>query len=433
MAVVNRPPGGRTRWSATRATIDGIRAKVSGDKEELDEESPSNEDKSSESVPDQTIDLVEQIRGLLFLAQRQGVELFASTNDQQDSPVQLKRQTGLPKMRDNKRRQTRSPRKSMISDPEARGNLKEISLLDRTLQAFRAVILLDASHQVKAFRPLRPPNALQVACLDIASCLCYNADIAIRARLVHHVIQAASVMPTSMTRRLYDWLSGPLEGIFTSYSTEKSSIKGAIQDQRDFGDDTTPFTSQYGSQNRIDRERVGVFNLIEALALDLVGRLTGGMANAKSDPALAHAQARVFSIILDSQVGDLDDLLSVVAYGPEQDRSRAVRILCALYPDVVGVNLIAEVPVSPDLAQTVIRNRRESWGNEGDAKSLALLYRLVTTLLADLNLSHVEIGLRLVTDRVRLAESSQETAQHFALPLLQWVMNGVGLSSRVSC
>jgi len=182
---------------------------------------------------DATCDLVEQTRGLLVLADRQDLDLFATNNEVRSSSPTHVRSTNV------KRKTGRFT--SFASPVSPRGGPDQIpaspttgpsgasagtiisgqNLLDRLLAVLRGLIEVDCLHRTRAFRLLRPPAGLQMACLDIASWLYHHCGWGVKVDVVEIVTGGLYTMGRGMVERVTEWLEGRISELLDQLAQER--------------------------------------------------------------------------------------------------------------------------------------------------------------------------------------------------------------------
>lgn len=189
--------------------------------------------------------LVEQTRGLLVLAEKQQLDLFADTEDNDvpvldATPVKSKGRAGrfssvspsTAFSKGNSQAATSSLDTSFAStlypNRASTSTIPSIPgpyLLERTLDVLQSLLSVDCLHRTHAFRPLCPPNALQAACLDIAAYLYQKGEIGTKVRVVGMVIDGFYGMGEGMGERVCEWLEGRMGDLLGRLARERGDFK----------------------------------------------------------------------------------------------------------------------------------------------------------------------------------------------------------------
>lgn len=185
-----------------------------GRKDENDEDGDAHDIPSDRQSTEAVFDLIDQTRGLLVLAHRQGLDLFEDADEiryEPYTPSKPKNKGGrlsaLTSPITTKR--PTSPRTTSHAGQQS-GTVSASVLHHRLIIILREIILDDCLHQIGLFRPSRPPNALQAACLDIATLLYYAGDFSTKIQIASLVTDGLYTMPASMKDRLCLWIEGRL-------------------------------------------------------------------------------------------------------------------------------------------------------------------------------------------------------------------------------
>nr|XP_019045323.1 hypothetical protein I302_05712 [Kwoniella bestiolae CBS 10118]OCF24253.1 hypothetical protein I302_05712 [Kwoniella bestiolae CBS 10118] len=207
--------------------------------------------------------LVEQTRGLLVLADKQGLDLFEDEHGGRPSipgvpvldstPVKNKRKAGrfssiapsgsikpsfsLSKDHNNTQQE---------ADHHPRNTHTAISgstLLARILHILQTLLTVDCIHRTHLFRPLCPPYALQAACLDIASYLYAKSGTETKIKVVGMVVDGFYGMG-GMLERACEWLEGRLSELLTRLAKERGGPGTAKKDDMEDMGWTDPFSTK---------------------------------------------------------------------------------------------------------------------------------------------------------------------------------------------
>lgn len=189
--------------------------------------------------------LVEQTRGLLVLADKQQLDLFADTGNTEvpvldATPIKSKRRAGrfssvspsAAFSKGSSQAATSSPDTSFAStstpNRTSTSTIPSIPgpyLLERTLDVLQSLLSVDCLHRTHAFRPLCPPNALQAACLDIAAYLYQKGEVGTKVRLVGMVIDGFYGMGEGMGEKICEWLEGRMYDLLRRLARERGNVK----------------------------------------------------------------------------------------------------------------------------------------------------------------------------------------------------------------
>ncbi|WWC96533.1 hypothetical protein V866_003401 [Kwoniella sp. B9012] len=208
-------------------------------------------------------DLVEQTRGLLVLAEKQGLDLFEDEHGGErpsipgvpvldSTPVKNKRKAGRfssiapsgsikpsfslsSDKTNNQKQEDHHPRNS--HDNPIAGPV----LLARILHVLQTLLTVDCLHRTHLFRPLCPPYALQAACLDIASYLYAKSGTGAKIKVVGMVVDGFYGM-SGMLERVCEWLEGKL-GELLGRLAKKRGGPGKKDQVEDMGW-TDPFSTK---------------------------------------------------------------------------------------------------------------------------------------------------------------------------------------------
>jgi hypothetical protein len=160
----------------------------------------------------QTYDLVEQLRALLVLAQKQELQLFGYTQFEPASPVVKAKRKG---------RLSSFAAPAVQVEPTASSPISGAALLERMVVLLRDLINVDCAYRIAALSPVCPPNALAAACLNIASFVFHHASPMLQITIVETVISGLWTMPSGMVERICAWLEGGLGVLLETLSRER--------------------------------------------------------------------------------------------------------------------------------------------------------------------------------------------------------------------
>jgi len=353
-----------------------------------------------------TYDLVEQTRGLLVLADRQNLNLFASSVGASPSvkaiPVRGKRKAGRfsaitsptspskPRMGQDEVPLLHAEQASAISGP---------SLLKRILAVLRSLVLVDCLHRTPLFRPLCPPNALQAACLDIAGYLYHKCGIDTKLEVVDTIVDGFHGMGEGMVERVCEWLEGRLGELLGRLARERG---GSSRESSDWND---PFAAPVASQPSVPifafstepptkppsstspgwmrfspatpsfpfiptpNSIVGLLSThstsndnpttslhIASLVTRIFAVITSTVDMTSAKLTTIHRVHRLLSLVLIVKPDAAINLLEIVALAPPSARRTAMEILNTFYPSAMGHNVIAR-----RLASTTYLAQRTKW------------------------------------------------------------------------
>ena len=184
---------------------------------------------------DATCELVEQLRSLLVLANRQNLDLLSTEHDHVGYDPRPKRKAGRLSAVSSSispRNSMDSQDRSILGDPAL--TISGTSLLDRVILALRSLIQVDCLHRTVHFRPNRPPLALHALCLDIATYVFHHCGDEIQLEVVDMVISGLYTMGEEMEERICQWLQGTLSEL----------LRRLAQKRRKRGEGGSPKQSQ---------------------------------------------------------------------------------------------------------------------------------------------------------------------------------------------
>lgn len=169
---------------------------------------------------DATTDLVEQMRDLLVISERQVLDLFGASQI-----AAFDKRNAAPK---NKRKSSRfssmtaSLSKVNSHESGAEGEVTGPKLLKRLAAVLRSLIMVDCMYTTHRFRPLKPPYFLQSMCLDIAAVLYSKGDMATKLHVFESVTDALYGWGHPMRERICEWLEGRLNELLVRLANERS-------------------------------------------------------------------------------------------------------------------------------------------------------------------------------------------------------------------
>ncbi|MDU4205991.1 MAG: hypothetical protein E7H89_12820 [Cutibacterium acnes] len=177
---------------------------------------------------DATTDLVEQMRDLLVLSERQVLDLFGASQiaafDKRNAAKDKRKSSRFSSM-------TASLSKVASNDSHAGpgGEISGPRLLQRLAAILRSLILIDCMYTTYRFRPLKPPYFLQSMCLDIAAVLYSKGDMKTKLHVFESVTDALYGWGHPMRERICEWLEGRLNELLVRLAEERSD--GMEEDQ----------------------------------------------------------------------------------------------------------------------------------------------------------------------------------------------------------
>ncbi|CAD6564537.1 MAG: hypothetical protein TREMPRED_005415 [Tremellales sp. Tagirdzhanova-0007] len=352
-----------------------------------------------------TYDLVEQTRGLLVLADRQKLDLFGSQSlfaaDISVTLVRGKRRAG----RFSSITSPISPSKPSLNRHEeallqsqSTSTNSGTTLLSRMLHILRTLIASDCLHRIHLFRPLCPPNALQAACIDIATYLYHKCEISTKLNVMDIVVNGYHTMGKNMTERICEWLEGRLGELLGRLSKERGGPSKPSTSQTD------PFVTPFAFQPSVPtialptkpqdapsaatpgwmrfspvpqsfpflpslHDIAGVLSAhstvsetsstalhIASLVTRILAAITMTVDLTSSKLSTVHRVHRLLSLVLTAKPDAALDLLEISAVSHPKARRTAVEILSTFYPESMGHNVIAR-----RLALTTYLSQRTKW------------------------------------------------------------------------
>jgi hypothetical protein len=285
---------------------------------------------------EQTYDLVDQTRGLLVLAHRQGLNLFSEDVELGRSTEEYLPTPTKPRKLGARLSSFTSPiasQKPAFPDPP-RISIEELtdsstadkSLRERLLDLLQNLMTQDGLHQIHRFRLVAPPKALQAACLDIASVMYNISDLDDQIRLLEVVIGSLSYMASASTERICQWLEGRLGHVLETLERERQKF-GTQQSL------LSTLSLLHNTPEHIVRLGALVPNAIVALASTIQSSITSLSASYR-----AH---RILSMLLVTKPDCALDLLQVIAFSSRPARRTALSLLNTYYPSLMGHNVVA--------------------------------------------------------------------------------------------
>ncbi|KAK4689023.1 hypothetical protein P7C73_g1090, partial [Tremellales sp. Uapishka_1] len=350
---------------------------------------------------EETFHLVEQMRGLLVLAERQQLDLFGSSSEARQappSPTRLRRKTGRmssvtspssPSGNDLSKAESlrRSDSKLVLSGPV---------LLSRLLTLLQSLTSIDCLHRTHLFRPLAPPYALQAACLDVATYLYHIGGLSTQLAVVETVVDGFYSMGEGMGERICAWLEGRMTSLLARLGRERD---GKEEGKTEWNDPFAPvpprptmptFSLSTDSPEKLRPGRSpgwvrysptspqfpfpqsldvsGILSThatselaesalrIAALVPRILVALTSTSDLLSSKLTTIHRVHRLLAGILSAKPDSCIDLLEIVALAPPIPRRTAMEILSTFYPESMGHNTISRRP-----ALATYQAQRSKW------------------------------------------------------------------------
>ncbi len=171
---------------------------------------------------DATYDMVEQMRNLLVLAEKQHIDLFGAC---QVSAAEAAR-AAAAKDRRRGSRFTSSPLAKTADDPFAFEPTVTVSgpdLLRRLADAVRTLLTVDCLYKTTRFRLMQPPYALQAVCMDIAAVLYHKGDLKVQLDMMEAVVDGLYSMGDVLREKVFEWLEGRLAEMLHTLARERGA------------------------------------------------------------------------------------------------------------------------------------------------------------------------------------------------------------------
>jgi hypothetical protein len=277
-----------------------------------------------------TFDLVDQTRGLLVLAHRQGLDLFSgdSFGHQFDDHLPIPTKPRKLGARLSSFASPTATQKPTFPDPP-RISIGELAssdktLLDRLFDVLQVLMHQDSLHQIRKFRLLAPPKALQAATLDIASVVYSISDLDDKVRIIEMVISSLSYMAPSRTERICEWLEGRLGDLLDTLDKERLS----------------PHVPLLSTLSLLHDAPQACLRLSALVPATLVA-LTSTIQSPNTPLSAAYRAHGILSLLLKSKPDCALDLLQVIAFSSRPARRAALSLLSTYYPRLTGHNIIA--------------------------------------------------------------------------------------------
>jgi hypothetical protein len=295
-----------------------------------DEEDSGRETGLPKWDTESTFDLVDQTRGLLVLAHRQGLDLFSGDSFERQFHDHLPIPTKPRKLgaRLSSFASPTATQKPTFPDPP-RISIGELASTDKTLlerlsDVLQVLMHQDSLHQIQKFRLLAPPKALQAATLDIASVVYSISDLDDKVRIVEMVISSLSYMAPSRTERICEWLEGRLGDLLDTLDKERLSPH-------------VPLLSTLSLLHDAPQVCLRLSALVPATLV----ALTSTIQSPKTPLSTAYRAHGILSLLLKSKPDCALDLLQVIAFSSRPARRAALSFLSTYYPRLTGHNVIA--------------------------------------------------------------------------------------------
>jgi hypothetical protein len=295
-----------------------------------DEEGSERETGLRQWDTESTFDLVDQTRGLLVLAHRQGLDLFSgdSFGYQFDNHLPIPTRPRKLGARLSSFASPIAAQKPTFPDPP-RISIGELAssdknLLERLFDVLQVLMHQDSLHQIQRFRLLAPPKALQAATLDIASVVYSISDLDDKVRLVEMVVSSLSYMAPSSTERICEWLEGRLGDLLDTLDKERLS----------------PHVPLLSTLSLLHDAPQACLRLSALVPATLVA-LTSTIQSPNTPLSTAYRAHGILSLLLKSKPDCALDLLQVIAFSSRPARRAALSLLSTYYPRLTGHNVIA--------------------------------------------------------------------------------------------
>nr|XP_019013028.1 uncharacterized protein I206_02525 [Kwoniella pini CBS 10737]OCF51809.1 hypothetical protein I206_02525 [Kwoniella pini CBS 10737] len=188
--------------------------------------------------------LVEQTRGLLVLAEKQGLDLFHDEGGRgslagvpilDSTPVKNKRKTGRfssiapvnsikPSFSFQHGQSEKQEEEEVKPRQSTSISISGSALLSRILGILHTLLTVDCIHRTHLFRPFCPPYALQAACLDIANYIYMKSDTETKIKVVGMVVDGLYGMGL-MVERVCQWLEGKMGELLNRLARDRGGPK----------------------------------------------------------------------------------------------------------------------------------------------------------------------------------------------------------------
>ncbi|GMK53787.1 hypothetical protein CspeluHIS016_0103730 [Cutaneotrichosporon spelunceum] len=340
---------------------------------------------------DSTYDMVEQMRNLLVLAEKQHFDIFGVC---QTAAAEAARAAAV-KDRRRGSRFVSSPLAQTGADPFASEPTVTVSgpgLLRRMADAVRGLLVVDCLYKTTKFRLMQPPYALQAVCMDIAAVLYHKGDLKIQLEMMEAVVDGLYSMGDVLREKVFEWLEGRLAELLHKLARERGAESRERLDMEwndPFAESPSPTMPTFAfslhpadeADPRDTTERkpgwvrfsptTGNVPIPSAARDNLHGILSTHTASGNISAAAIQIAAivphilvaitstvdlrslnlvsiyrvhRLLSLIFSAKPDAALDLIEIIAHGPIQSRSRSLDILATFYPECVGHNVIARRP-----------------------------------------------------------------------------------------
>jgi hypothetical protein len=303
---------------------------TNGGYQDDDEEDSQRETGLRKWDTESTFDLVDQTRGLLVLAHRQGLDLFSgdSFGRQFDDHLPIPSKPRKLGARLSSFASPTAAQKPTFPDPP-RISIGELAssdktLLERLFDVLQVLMHQDSLHEIQKFRLLAPPTALQAATLDIASVVYSISDLDDKVRIVEMVIASLSYMAPSRTARICEWLQGRLGDLLDSLNKDRLS----------------PHVPLLSTLSLLHDAPQACLRLSALVPATLVA-LTSTIQSPNTPLSTAYRTHGILSLLLKAKPDCALDLLHVIAFSSRPARRAALSLLSTYYPRLTGHNIIA--------------------------------------------------------------------------------------------
>lgn len=167
---------------------------------------------------DATFDMVEQMRNLLVLAEKQSLDLFGAS---QIAAAEAARAAATKGKGSRFSSSPLAKTTSNASDPFETVTVSGPELLKRMAETVRSLLTIDCLYKATKIRPMQPPYALQAVCLDIAAVLYHKGDLKIQLAMMEAVVDGLYSMGDVLREKVCEWLEGRLAEMLHKLAKER--------------------------------------------------------------------------------------------------------------------------------------------------------------------------------------------------------------------
>lgn len=199
---------GETIVSAAHLPIKGHQHRRSGSEASSSKAAAENYHllEEGEWYTDQTCDLVEQMRDLLILADKQKMDLFGISNMGSEAT----RSSSSSKRAGSRFSSTGFVARGSDGYPDGTPTVSGPVLLERLVGVIRSLLTVDCIHKAVQISLLRPPHILQAFCLDVAAVLYHKGSLDVQLALMDAVIASLYGVADALRDKVCEWLEGRL-------------------------------------------------------------------------------------------------------------------------------------------------------------------------------------------------------------------------------